>query len=82
MELSDVVAHNDGDEEEDQQLVSVNLINGFLEYPLHYVAEQKSGYSYGYRCGYSYGYSYGYIYTRHFLNHKELAPNTFARTYR
>ena len=43
MELSDVVAHNDGDEEEDQQLVSVNLINGVLEYPLHYVAEQKPG---------------------------------------
>ena len=57
-------------------------IGGFLEYPLHYVAEQKSGYSYGYRYGYSYGYSYGYIYTRHSLNHKELAPNTLARTYR
>ena len=41
LELSDLVAHNDGDEEEDQQLVSVNLINGVLEYPLHYVAEQK-----------------------------------------
>ena len=41
LELNDLVAHNDGDEEEDQQLVSVNLINGVLEYPLHYVAEQK-----------------------------------------
>ena len=41
LELSDQVVENDGDEEEDQQLVSVNLINGVLEYPLHYVAEQK-----------------------------------------
>ena len=41
LELSDLVAHNDGDEEEDQQLVSVCPIGGFLEYPLHFVAEQK-----------------------------------------
>ena len=44
--------------------------------------DTKHRYKYGYRCSYRHRYSYGYIYTRHSLNHKELAPNTLACTYR